>query len=105
MSDPMQFAGIVGIRDAVTAGSITSETAINTAFERATASQHKLKAFTFLPSSLSMAKINADAPLAGIAVAVKDLIDTADMATTYGSPIYRDHTRLESGEVAEKHLI
>lgn len=91
MSDPMQFAGIVGIRDAVTAGSITSETAINTAFERATASQDKLKAFTFLPSTLSMTKVNADAPLAGIAVAVKDLIDTAEMPTTYGSPIYRDH--------------
>ena len=39
-----------------------------------------------------MAEVKADAPLAGIAVAVKDLIDTADMPTTYGSPIYRDHT-------------
>ena len=30
-------------------------------------------------------------PLHGIPVAVKDLIDTADMPTGYGSPIYRDH--------------
>ena len=30
-------------------------------------------------------------PLYGIPIAVKDLIDTADMPTTYGSPIYRDH--------------
>jgi Asp-tRNA(Asn)/Glu-tRNA(Gln) amidotransferase A subunit family amidase len=30
-------------------------------------------------------------PLHGIPIAVKDLIDTADMPTTYGSPIYRDH--------------
>jgi Asp-tRNA(Asn)/Glu-tRNA(Gln) amidotransferase A subunit family amidase len=30
-------------------------------------------------------------PLHGIPVAVKDLIDTADLPTGYGSPIYRDH--------------
>ena len=91
MSDSTQFAGIIAIRQAVAAGRITPQTAVSEAFDRATASQHKLKAFTFLPSMLSMTKMNVDAPLAGIAVAVKDLIDTADMPTTYGSPIYRDH--------------
>ena len=30
-------------------------------------------------------------PLHGIPIAVKDLIDTVDMPTTYGSPIYRGH--------------
>jgi len=30
-------------------------------------------------------------PLHGLPVAVKDLIDTADMPTAYGSPIYADH--------------
>jgi Asp-tRNA(Asn)/Glu-tRNA(Gln) amidotransferase A subunit family amidase len=30
-------------------------------------------------------------PLHGVPIAVKDLIDTADMPTGYGSPIYRDH--------------
>src|SRR6266568_5559241 len=30
-------------------------------------------------------------PLHGIPIAVKDLIDTVDMPTGYGSPIYRDH--------------
>jgi Asp-tRNA(Asn)/Glu-tRNA(Gln) amidotransferase A subunit family amidase len=30
-------------------------------------------------------------PLHGIPIAVKDLIDTVDMPTAYGSPIYRDH--------------
>ena len=29
--------------------------------------------------------------LAGVPIAVKDLIDTADMPTTYGSPIYANH--------------
>ena len=30
-------------------------------------------------------------PLHGIPIAVKDLIDTVDMPTAYGSPIYREH--------------
>jgi Asp-tRNA(Asn)/Glu-tRNA(Gln) amidotransferase A subunit family amidase len=30
-------------------------------------------------------------PLAGLAVAVKDVFDTADLATAYGSPIYAGH--------------
>src|SRR5258708_232128 len=30
-------------------------------------------------------------PLHGIPIAVKDVTDTADLATTYGSPIYRSH--------------
>jgi amidase len=30
-------------------------------------------------------------PLHGIPIAAKDLIDTVDMPTTYGSPIYRNH--------------
>src|ERR1041385_554597 len=30
-------------------------------------------------------------PLHGLPVAVKDLVDTAGIRTTYGSPLYRDH--------------
>ncbi|HLX29073.1 MAG TPA: amidase family protein [Casimicrobiaceae bacterium] len=30
-------------------------------------------------------------PLHGVPIAVKDIIDTADMPTEYGSPIYRGH--------------
>src|ERR1700731_251319 len=34
-------------------------------------------------------------PLHGIPIAVKDLIDTADMPTSYGSPLYSDHRPAE----------
>jgi Asp-tRNA(Asn)/Glu-tRNA(Gln) amidotransferase A subunit family amidase len=32
-----------------------------------------------------------DGPLSGIAVGIKDIFDTSDMPTTYGSPIYGNH--------------
>ncbi|MBT9464432.1 amidase [Hydrogenophaga sp.] len=36
-------------------------------------------------------RAGARGALAGVPIAVKDLIDTADMPTTYGSPIYAEH--------------
>ncbi|HTH75242.1 MAG TPA: amidase family protein, partial [Trinickia sp.] len=37
------------------------------------------------------AAVAAKGPLAGMPVAVKDIFDTADLATGYGSPIYEGH--------------
>ncbi|EJM97562.1 amidase [Herbaspirillum sp. YR522] len=49
-----------------------------------------LKAFVHRPVSYAMPG-PAAGPLAGIPVAVKDLIDTADMPTTYGSKVFAGH--------------
>ena len=45
-----------------------------------------LKAFEYLPRDIS----RRPGPLSGIPVAIKDIIATADMPTTNGSPVYRD---------------
>lgn len=50
-----------------------------------------LAAFTFLAPELSVPELSAqDGPWGGIPVGVKDIIATADMPTTNGSPIYAD---------------
>jgi aspartyl-tRNA(Asn)/glutamyl-tRNA(Gln) amidotransferase subunit A len=41
-------------------------------------------------------------PLAGVPVAVKDLIDTKGLRTTYGSPLYADHVPEEDDVVVER---
>jgi Asp-tRNA(Asn)/Glu-tRNA(Gln) amidotransferase A subunit family amidase len=38
-----------------------------------------------------LAKAAADLPLLGLPIGIKDIIETADLPTTYGSPIYRSH--------------
>ena len=46
--------------------------------------------------------INAAAPLAGTVLGVKDIFDTADLPTEYGSPIYAGHRpRADAGVVAQ----
>ncbi len=41
-------------------------------------------------------------PLAGLVTAHKDLVDTADFVTTYGSPIYADHRPSVDGVLVER---
>ena len=41
-------------------------------------------------------------PAAGVPVAVKDLLDTAGLATTYGSALFADHVPAESAEAVRR---
>ena len=41
-------------------------------------------------------------PLHGVPVAVKDLVDTKGIRTTYGSPIFRDHIPEADGYVVQR---
>jgi len=46
--------------------------------------------------ALERARSGLSGPLAGVPVIVKDLFDTAEVRTTYGSSIYRDHVPLRT---------
>ena len=48
------------------------------------------------------ARIPADAPLAGLPIAVKDLNDVAGVRTTYGSPIFADFVPEQSDLMVER---
>src|SRR5258708_2875750 len=54
--------------------------------EKTKAVEPVLRAFEYLPRDTS----RRPGPLSGIPVAIKDIIATADMPTTNGSPIYKD---------------
>lgn len=61
----------------------------------------RLKAFTYRPDTYP-APLSSGGPLAGIAVAVKDLINTADMPTTYGSKIFEGHRPAQDAWIVSK---
>lgn len=93
---------ILGLRSAVRAGSVRSVQLIQESFERAHATQPHLKAFTHLPETLQMADTDPNAPLSGVAVAIKDLVDTADMPTSYGSQIHQGHIPQRDAWIVER---
>ena len=48
----------------------------------------RIKAFAHIAEAPS---IQTDGPLAGVSIGIKDIIDTFDQPTTYGSPAYEGH--------------
>ena len=61
-----------------------------------------LKAFTVRAQLPTLIKKSGLGPLRGIPVAIKDLIDTQDFVTSYGSPIYQDFVPTEDAEIVKK---
>src|SRR6201996_4663516 len=66
--------------------------------EKARAVEPVLKAFEVLPTDVA----RRPGPMSGIPVAIKDIIATSDMATTNGSPSYRDHVPAHDAWVVER---
>jgi Asp-tRNA(Asn)/Glu-tRNA(Gln) amidotransferase A subunit family amidase len=81
----------------IRAGSLTSQELVAACLQRIEQREDTVGAWKFLsPGQALDAARNADndpsdRPLRGIPVAVKDIFDTVDMPTAYGSPIYEGY--------------
>jgi Asp-tRNA(Asn)/Glu-tRNA(Gln) amidotransferase A subunit family amidase len=79
---------------AIADGRITSAALVAACLERITAREECVGAWAYLAPEQALAQARerdrspAQGPLHGVPVGIKDLIDTADMPTSYGSPIY-----------------
>ena len=79
------------------AGTFTVTDVVRSCLDRIDAREDTVKAWQHLDPENALAQAEecdrspAGGPLHGIPVGLKDIIDTADMPTTYGSPIYADH--------------
>ncbi len=79
---------------AIAAGTITSEALVSACLERIAAREPQVGAWEYLDPAQALAQARAcdqrpaQGVLHGVPVGIKDLIDTCDMPTTYGSPIY-----------------
>ena len=84
-------------RNRLDRGEITSEQLVRDCLARIEAREPEIDAWAFLDSDLALAQArNRDAEkprglLHGIPVAIKDIYDTADMPTEYGTIIHRGH--------------
>jgi amidase len=82
---------------AIAAGRLTAEALARACLERIAARDGTVRAFAHLDPDRALAEARAldrspdKGPLAGLPFGVKDIIDTHDMPTECGSPIYRGH--------------
>ena len=81
----------------IAAGIASAEATVRAYADAIEARDSELRAFVAFDRAEAIAQAQAidrariKGPLAGVPVAVKDIIDTAQYETTYGSPIYRGH--------------
>jgi Asp-tRNA(Asn)/Glu-tRNA(Gln) amidotransferase A subunit family amidase len=90
----------LSVRDAaerIASGKLTAEALVAAFLDHIAAREEAVGAWQHLDREQALAAARRRdgemprGPLHGVPVAVKDLIDTVDMPTAYGSPIYRGH--------------
>src|SRR6266545_6038624 len=85
------------ITAAIRSGRVTCEAVTRACLERIAEREPAVQAWEFLDAELAIAqaraldKRGAKGALIGVPFGVKDIIDTVDMPTAYGSPIYAGH--------------
>ena len=78
-------------------GKLTSEALVRSCLERIDSRESQVKAWVHLDRDFALAQARecdrsaSRGPLRGIPFAAKDIMDTADLPTEYGSPIYKGH--------------
>ena len=97
MSQPLNSLSATDIAAGVAAGTFTAEEVTKACLDHSAAREDVVGAWEFLDPELALAQARAvdAAPekgvMAGVPVGVKDIIDTHDMPTRMGSPIYDGH--------------
>ena len=81
----------------IAAGELTAEELTRALLERIASRESVVGAFEYLEPEQALASARAvgrgagSGPLRGVPIGAKDIMDTADMPTQYGSPIYRGY--------------
>lgn len=105
MSDTPNMLGALDAARRIEAGSLTVEALAEACLERIAARDGEVGAFIHIdPEAVRIAAraARADGPLRGLPVAVKDLIDTADLPAEYGSPIWAGNRPAEDAAVVAR---
>ena len=102
MSKPNEMSAVEAAQ-AIAAGALTSEQLVTACLEQIRASEKDIQAWVHIDEAGALAAARAadnpangagEGPLRGLPVGLKDIIDTANMPTGYGSAIYPTHQPL-----------
>ena len=95
--EPANLLAAVVVSRRIAAGELSSEQLVRHCLERIAERDGEVGAWEHVDPAAALAEARARdntpprGPLHGVPVGVKDIIDTADMPTGYGSPIWRGH--------------
>ena len=101
VKETSSMISLVDLQRRIASGDLSADAAIAQTLETIRARDKSIGAFVCRADQLRPASAG---PLRGIAVGIKDIMDTADFPTEMGSPIYRGHRsarRCGRGDAAE----
>ena len=111
-NESIAMGGLLEVSQLVKTGEISSTEVTRTILERIERLNPEYKIFNTVSGDLAMEQARAAdteiqsgkyrGPLHGLPVAVKDIIDTAGVRTTYGSGLFREHVPSEDATVIQK---
>ncbi|KZB67823.1 amidase [Thalassospira sp. MCCC 1A02491] len=92
MSQPNRLS-LLDAASAISDGQLTPETLLASCLNRISEREGHVRAWMHIDAESAKARASnpASGPLSGLPIGIKDLIDTADMPTGYGSSIYDGH--------------
>jgi amidase len=94
---PLNELGAAEVARKIAAGEVTCEAVVRDCLARIDARDSAIKAWVNFSPELALAQAHAldreskRGPLHGVPIGIKDIIDTFDMRTEMGSPIYHGH--------------
>jgi Asp-tRNA(Asn)/Glu-tRNA(Gln) amidotransferase A subunit family amidase len=94
-SMPLNQLSACAIVDGVARGTFSAEEVVRACLDRIETRDKQVKAWAWLDPDLALSQARAldkkteNGPLAGVPLGIKDIIETFDMPTDMGSPIYR----------------
>ena len=104
MTSGLQLLSFVEAAEGIARGKFTSVDLVTACLERIRTREGKVRAWAWLDPEQALAQAGAcdqrpaTTPLHGIPVGVKDIINTVDMPTCYGSRVYEGHYPAEEAE-------
>ena len=104
MTSGLQLLSFVEAAEGIARGKFTSVDLVTACLERIRTREGKVRAWAWLDPDQALAQAGAcdqrpaTTPLHGIPVGVKDIINTVDMPTCYGSRVYEGHYPAEEAE-------
>jgi len=97
VQQPLYTLTAVQIAERLAAGTVTAEAVVRSCLERIEEREADVSAWTYLNPDTAIAsaqtvdRCSVSGLLRGIPVGIKDVVDTADMPTGYGSLVYHSH--------------
>lgn len=102
MNHAKQPLGIIEATEQIKAHQLDPQDLLMHSFELANQVEPNLKAFVSRNSLEDLMKSITPGPLSGIPIGIKDIINTKDLPTTNGSPIYANHQPEQDAPIVQK---